>query len=56
METILSGEEISREMNISRTADKAKQRTTVWLREAREKEDFQALGISLKRGLSLIPT
>lgn len=36
MKTILSGEEISREMNISRIADKSQQRTNVWLRGQRE--------------------
>lgn len=36
MKKILSGEEISREMNISRIADKSQQRTNVWLRGQRK--------------------
>ena len=47
MKTILSREEISREMNSSRIADKGQQRANMWL-PGQRKEDVQALGISLK--------
>lgn len=54
MKTILSREEISREMNSSRIADKGQQRANMWL-PGQRKEDVQALGISLKWGAVSCP-